>query len=158
MQQGNAGHLGQSGATALHLFSAGDHLTACLVSAVAASGLEPGCLTYLSLRWCRRRRGHGVAGLRSRRLRWGQTRHIPLHGAEDSRQDPLGLLRQSSEAPSLQPHRDAANAINKVPTYVKCPYRLDEQMFWGQRKRLLGGMFSRHQTPVKADAKRHTDG
>jgi len=113
MQQGNAGHLGQSGATALHHFSAGDHLTACLVSAVAASGLEPGCLTCLSLRWCRRRRGHGVAGLRSRRLRWGQTRHIPLHGAGDSRRDPLGLLRQSSEAPSLQPHRDATNAINK---------------------------------------------
>ena len=74
MQQGNAGHLGQSGATALHHFSAGDRLTACLVSAVAASALEPGGLTCLSLRWCRRRRGRGVAGLPSRRRRWGQSR------------------------------------------------------------------------------------
>ena len=129
MQQGNAGHLGQSGAIALHHFSAGDRLNAGLVSTIAASDLEPGCLTSLSLRWCRRWRGHGVADLRLSRLRWGQTRHIPLHGAGDSRRDPLGLLRQSSEAPSLQPHRDAASAINKVSTYVKCPYRLDEQMF-----------------------------
>ena len=45
MQQGNAGHLGQSGATALHHFSADDRLTAGLVSAISASGLEPGCLT-----------------------------------------------------------------------------------------------------------------
>ncbi len=45
MQQGNAGHLGQSGAPALDHFSAADRLTAFLVSAVAASGLEPGCLT-----------------------------------------------------------------------------------------------------------------
>jgi hypothetical protein len=45
MQPGNAGHLGQSGATALHHFSAGDRLTAGLVSTIAASGLTPGCLT-----------------------------------------------------------------------------------------------------------------
>ena len=113
MQPGHAGHLGQSSTTAPDQFSTGDHLTACLVSAVAASGLEPDCLTHLSLRWCRRWRGHGVAGLRSRRLQLCQSRCIPPHGAGDSRPDPLGLSKQSSKAPSLQRHRDAASAINK---------------------------------------------
>ena len=129
MQQIIAGRLSQSGTTAIDHFSAGDLRTACLVSAVAASGLAPCCLTWLNLRWCQKWRDHGVADLRSRHLLWGQTPHIPPHGAGDSRPSPLGLSRQSSEAPSLQPHRDAASAINKVSTYVKCPYRLDEQMF-----------------------------
>jgi len=133
MKPGNARHLGQSGTTATDRFSAGDCLPTCLVSAVAAFGLEPGCLTWLSLRWFRRWHAHGVTGLQSRRIQRGQKRSIPPDGTGDSRPDPLGVSRQSLEAPSLQLQRGAASAINKWSYYEKHPLRLDEQMFWEQR-------------------------